>query len=117
MRDKRNQKTVQKFLISAQFFDWPVMGSFFVSRFDKEPFMGQIVIGAVIHHAFQGLIDFLLQLRIIIGKGNRKIVFRRNGTGQGQPAATAMLQFVKGRLVSCNAHVRFPASRALKMSS
>lgn len=73
MRDKRNQKTVQKFLISAQFFDWPVMGSFFVSRFDKEPFMGQIVIGAVIHHAFQGLIDFLLQLRIIFGKGNRKI--------------------------------------------
>ena len=34
------------------------MGSFFVSRFDKEPFMGQAVIGAVIHHAFQGLIDF-----------------------------------------------------------
>ena len=32
------------------------MGSFFVSRFDKEPFMGQVVIGAVIHHAFQGLI-------------------------------------------------------------
>lgn len=76
------------------------MGLFFVSRFDKEPFMGQAVIGAVIHHAFQGLIDFFLQLRIIFGKGNRKIVFRRNGAGQGQPAASAMLQFVKGRLVS-----------------
>ena len=41
------------------------MDPFFVSRFDKKPFMGQIVIGAIIHHALQGLIDFFLQLRVI----------------------------------------------------
>lgn len=41
------------------------MDPFFVSRFDKKPFMGQIVIGAIIHNALQGLIDFFLQLRVI----------------------------------------------------